>query len=80
MAASILLLGRIRSRTKLRKACREHFLNYLRMLEWQDVQRQLREITAGLGWRLNREPATGEQVHRAVIAALHPHQDPARAA
>ena len=59
-----------RSRTKLRKACSEHFLNYLRMLEWQDVQRQLREICATLGWRLNREPATGEQVHRAVLPGL----------
>src|SRR5690606_4433152 len=61
---------RERSRTKLRQACSEHFVNYLRMLEWQDVQRQLREVVAGLGWRLNREPATAEQVHRAVIPGL----------
>ena len=61
---------RERSRTKLRQACGKHFLNYLRMLEWQDVQRQLREVTAGLGWKLNREPATAEQVHRAVIPGL----------
>ena len=61
---------RERSRTKLRQLCAGHFLNYLRMLEWQDVQRQLREVVAGLGWKLNREPATAEQVHRAVIPGL----------
>lgn len=61
---------RERSRSKLRQACSEHFVNYLRMLEWQDVQRQMREVAAGLDWRLNRQPATADQVHRAVIPGL----------
>ena len=62
--------ARERSRSKLRQACGTHFLSYLRMLEWQDVQRQLREVVAGFGWRLNGEPANGEQVHRAVLPGL----------
>ncbi len=63
-------LRREKSRNKLRQACREHFVSYMRMLEWGDVQRQLREAVASLGWTLNREPAQGEQVHRAVLQGL----------
>ena len=62
--------AREKSRSKLRQACGTHFLSYLRMLEWQDVQRQLREVVASFGWRLNSEPANGEQVHRAVLPGL----------
>ena len=61
---------RERSRSKLRAACGSHFLSYLRMLEWGDVQRQLREVVAGFGWKLSSEPANGEQVHRAVLPGL----------
>lgn len=63
-------IQRERSRSKLRQACREHFINYMRMLEWGDVQRQLREAVASLGCKLNREPAQGDQVHRAVLPGL----------
>jgi ATP-dependent helicase HrpA len=79
---------RERSRNKLRQLCREHYVNYLRMMEWGDLQRQLRESVAGLAstattrqqhapsspssrrWQLNRQPASGEQVHRAVLPGL----------
>ena len=39
---------RERSRNKLRQECKSRYLNYLRMMEWGDVQRQLREAVAGL--------------------------------
>lgn len=34
------------SSSKLRKWCREHFLSYARLREWQETHRQLREIAA----------------------------------
>ena len=39
---------RERSRNKLRQECKSRYLNYLRMMEWGDVQRQLRESVANL--------------------------------
>ena len=32
------------SSSKLRKWCKEHFLNFMRMREWQDVWRQLAHL------------------------------------
>ncbi len=75
------------SRNKLKQVCKARYVNYLRMMEWGDVQRQLREAVAGLGssgqsrsrqeagptpgnWKLNRDPASAEQVHRAVLPGL----------
>ena len=39
---------RERSRNKLKAACKSRFVNYLRMMEWGDLQRQLREAVASL--------------------------------
>ena len=114
---------RERSRNKLRQECKSRYLNYLRMMEWGDVQRQLRESVASLSsgtatrhdrkgvrspqamsgeredgtrlangrtsaspialpdgraslrpsfgkWRLNPNPATIDQVHRAILPGL----------
>ncbi|WP_067656308.1 ATP-dependent RNA helicase HrpA [Nocardia harenae] len=38
------------SGNQFRRMCREDFLHYLRIREWQDLHGQLRTITRGLGW------------------------------
>ncbi|NUP27284.1 MAG: ATP-dependent RNA helicase HrpA, partial [Nocardia sp.] len=48
------------SANRFRRMCREEFLHYLRIREWQDLYGQLRTITKGMGWSLHEvgaEPA-----------------------
>ncbi len=54
----------------LRRACREQYLNYLRIREWQDLVAQLREVlgTLDIGWSSGREDPDG--IHRALLAGL----------
>ncbi|CAM4228606.1 ATP-dependent RNA helicase HrpA [Nocardia ninae] len=55
------------SSNQFRRMCREEFLHYLRIREWQDLHGQLRTITKGLGWSADTserseaedEPAAG---------------------
>jgi len=48
--------GRDKSQGQLRKFCRDHFLSYRRMREWQDLHRQLLVIVAEeMKQRRNRE-------------------------
>ena len=61
------------SQNRLRKWCREHFLSWLRMREWTDIQRQLREQAAALGLRCNEQPADYEAIHRALLSGLLGH-------
>jgi ATP-dependent helicase HrpA len=42
------------SNSKLRKACREHFLSYIRMREWDEVHTQLRELIMEMGLHRTR--------------------------
>lgn len=53
--------------------CREHFLSIVRMREWEDTWRQLRDLGAELGLRENREPAPEDRVHRALLTGLISH-------
>ncbi|MGK4002677.1 ATP-dependent RNA helicase HrpA [Sorangium sp. So ce1036] len=61
--------GRL-TQNQLRKACRDHFVSYLRMREWADVHRQLTRITRDMGLSPNTAPAKGEAIHRALLPGL----------
>jgi ATP-dependent helicase HrpA len=61
---------RLRSGNQFRKLCREEFLDYRRIREWQDVHTQLRRLVNDLGLTVNRDPASSEQIHRASLAGL----------
>ncbi|MFT5007950.1 MAG: ATP-dependent helicase HrpA [Granulosicoccus sp.] len=61
------------SENKLRKFCKEQFLNYLRMREWRDIHRQLHLMCKELGFKLNQEPAGYESIHRALASGLLSH-------
>lgn len=56
-----------------RRMCREEFLHYLRIREWQDLVGQLRAIARDLGIRESDEPADPAQVHTALLAGLLSH-------
>jgi ATP-dependent RNA helicase HrpA len=64
---------RARSSSAFRRMCRAEFLHHVRVREWQDLVRQLREVARDLGLRRNPEPATADQVHRSLLAGLLSH-------
>lgn len=66
------------SSNQFRRLCREEFLHYLRIREWQDLHGQLRTITKGLGWS-TREEASAPASAPAPAAAARPARDAAAA-
>ncbi|MEH3141877.1 MAG: ATP-dependent RNA helicase HrpA [Mycobacterium kyogaense] len=62
-----------RSGSSFRRMCREEFLHYLRIREWQDLVGQLRGICRDLGITESDEPADVARVHTALIAGLLSH-------
>jgi len=61
---------RERTSNQFRKMCKEEFLNWRRVREWQDIHAQLRRVVDTMGMKPNREPATPESVHRALLTGL----------
>ena len=64
------------SGSAFRRMCREDFLHYLRIREWQDLVGQLRGIAAGIGLRGREDPAApadAARVHAALVAGLLSH-------
>ncbi|WP_336081712.1 ATP-dependent RNA helicase HrpA [Nocardia sp. SSK8] len=49
------------SSNQFRRMCRDEFLHYLRIREWQDLHGQLRTITRGLGWNDAARRDSGEE-------------------
>ena len=45
------------SQSKLRKACCDQFLSYVRMREWHDVHQQLHALVADMGFHESAKPA-----------------------
>ncbi|MGV0626107.1 ATP-dependent RNA helicase HrpA, partial [Mycolicibacter minnesotensis] len=57
-----------------RRMCRDEFLHYLRIREWQDLVGQLRSIAADIGIRETQgEPAAPAAIHAALLAGLLSH-------
>ncbi len=59
-----------KSNRKLVEVCREHFLSYLRLREWRDIHGQIHALVTEMGLRPNEQPATYEQIHRALLTGL----------
>ncbi|HVT90721.1 MAG TPA: ATP-dependent RNA helicase HrpA [Tepidisphaeraceae bacterium] len=62
---------------KLRLLCKENFLSFIRMREWQEVHGQLREIASEMGLRHTAKPRAGgrsnlsaESIHRSLLTGL----------
>lgn len=58
------------SGNQLRKWCREQFLSYVRLREWQEVHSQLREAIDELGLRPNQVDANYADLHEAIITGF----------
>src|SRR3984957_11058590 len=58
------------SRNQLRKWCKEHFLSYLRIREWQDLHTQLSQSLAELKLRPNQVAASYTDLHQAILTGF----------
>ncbi|HKQ14013.1 MAG TPA: ATP-dependent RNA helicase HrpA [Steroidobacteraceae bacterium] len=58
------------SGSQLRKWCRENFLSFIRMREWQELQRQLADIVAELQLKPNQLPADYNDLHQAILTGF----------
>ena len=61
------------TRRKFERLCREYFVSPLRVREWQDIHRQLKEQLHEMGYRDNARPASYETVHQAILTGLLSH-------
>jgi ATP-dependent helicase HrpA len=65
---------RLRTQGQRRKFCKQQFLSYLRMREWQDVYSQLHDALDDLGTlKLNESNAAYDAIHRSILAGLIGH-------
>ena len=62
-----------RSGNAFRRMCRDEFLNFLRVREWEDLNEQLKTVCKDLGMSRNTEPAGADRVHIAVLSGLLSH-------
>ena len=58
------------SGNQLRRWCREHFLSFLRMREWQDLHHQLRRSVRELDLRPQHAPASYADLHQAILTGF----------
>lgn len=56
-----------KSNKKLQEVCHKHFLSLLRMREWLELHRQLKESMLALGYRENTLAASYQNLHQAVL-------------
>ncbi|MCR4297584.1 MAG: ATP-dependent RNA helicase HrpA [Gallionella sp.] len=59
-----------KSNRLLAESCRENFLSPLRLREWHELHQQLHAQVAEMGMRANEQPATYEQIHKALLCGL----------
>ena len=64
---------RTRTSGQFRRLCRDEYLHYRRIREWQDVHAQLREVAGELGLHRNPDSADPDAIHRSVLAGLLSH-------
>jgi ATP-dependent helicase HrpA len=62
-----------RTSSGFRRLCRDEFLNYRRIREWQDVRGQLRDITDEMDMAPATRPAEPGAIHRALLSGLLSH-------
>ncbi|MEL4357481.1 MULTISPECIES: ATP-dependent RNA helicase HrpA [unclassified Luteococcus] len=62
-----------RSGNAFRRMCRDEFINFLRVREWEDLHTQLRDISKEIGLERNQAPAPDDKVLTAVLSGLLGH-------
>ncbi|WP_326698858.1 ATP-dependent RNA helicase HrpA [Streptomyces sp. NBC_01754] len=62
-----------RGSSSFRRMCKQEYLNFLRIREWQDIYAQLRSVAKQMGIQLNDEDAPEQSVHTSLLAGLLSH-------
>ncbi|MBZ6295508.1 ATP-dependent RNA helicase HrpA [Streptomyces olivaceus] len=62
-----------RGSSSFRRMCKQEYLNFLRIREWQDIYTQLRTVAKQMGIRLNDDDAPGDRVHVSLLPGLLSH-------
>ncbi|MEU6416935.1 ATP-dependent RNA helicase HrpA [Streptomyces spiralis] len=62
-----------RGSSSFRRMCKQEFLNFLRIREWQDIYTQLRTVAKQMGIHLNDQDAPSDRVHISLLAGLLSH-------
>ncbi|MFI9495767.1 ATP-dependent RNA helicase HrpA [Streptomyces halstedii] len=62
-----------RGSSSFRRMCKQEYLNFLRIREWQDIYAQLRTVARQMGIELNDEDAPEQSVHTSLLAGLLSH-------
>ncbi|MFB2597151.1 DUF3418 domain-containing protein [Herbiconiux sp. P17] len=58
------------SSSAFRRLCKAEFLNYLRIREWQDVYRQLRQLAKPLGLTIGEPSVNPDGIHKSILSGL----------
>ncbi|MEU3710581.1 ATP-dependent RNA helicase HrpA [Streptomyces catenulae] len=61
------------SSSAFRRMCRNEFLNYLRIREWQDIYSQMRSVAKTMGIHLSEQDAAPDHIHTSLLAGLLSH-------
>jgi ATP-dependent helicase HrpA len=61
------------SKNHFAKWCRKNYLSWLRVREWQDLHRQIREQCRDLKLTLNDQAADSEVIHRVILCGIPSH-------
>ncbi|MGW0189734.1 ATP-dependent RNA helicase HrpA [Streptomyces sp. NPDC003362] len=62
-----------RGSSSFRRMCKQEYLNFLRIREWQDIYTQLRTVAKQMGIHLNEDDAPADRVHVSLLAGLLSH-------
>ncbi|MEU6221320.1 ATP-dependent RNA helicase HrpA [Streptomyces sp. NPDC047022] len=62
-----------RGSSAFRRMCKQEYLNFLRIREWQDIYTQLRTVARQMGIHLSEQDAPDDRVHVSLLAGLLSH-------
>ncbi len=61
------------SGNQFRKQCKQEYLNYLRVREWQDVYFQIHQVVRELNFKMNDEAGSYDGIHCSLLVGLLSH-------
>lgn len=61
------------SRNQFSKWCKKNYLSWMRVREWQDIYKQIKEQVKELKLNLNSAPADSDLFHRSILSGIPSH-------
>ncbi|MFJ8182446.1 ATP-dependent RNA helicase HrpA [Streptomyces sp. NPDC096105] len=62
-----------RGSSSFRRMCKQEYLNFLRIREWQDIYAQLRTVAKQMGMHLDDQDAPADRIHVSLLSGLLSH-------